>query len=978
MKKATGVTLLILVTILVPLASLSIRQVPSVEAATTVPDLSLAEYWAPLWYQDIDSTDYDADYLTNFNFDGDWDGTNNWENQPSNPLKAYVYYWVVEVETHWFIGYSIFYPRHWGAPSHENDMAGCLLVVEKDGSTYGKLLLILTTGNPSPGSPRFPSYKRPSSTLPGADGDFDLAVSRPKLYVEAKSHSVFGNRPATWPLDDFPGGDGVLYIFSYAGQAEEPVPQFDPVTNYELKSIEELWGKRDWTVNADTFSEFGTFRGDTGAANAAKAPWGWDGASASHQIVPPDFFMDPAHLVKGYFGGSVSDISPSYISRSYESIVESFHPSDSEDPRYLGYNRTWSWKAPGAVRTRLHFTKILTESGADFVNLYDGAGNLVDSLSGGPYDDYWSPWVLGDTIQIRLTNSLGTTFWGFSADQCEASPDIKTPVSGIVFSDVLLKHSLLMSTKVYSNSSMDRLTINDIAWTSGSDDYVYIGPPTPFVIMIGSSRSITFRFSPTSEGAKNATFTIYSDAANNPSVPLSMTGNGINHPPDTPSNLAPADGTTVAVLAPSLQSSPFSDPDFGHSHCASQWQISTTAGSYSSPIYDSDTDIYNLTHITTPSGILNTGTNYWWHVRHQDCYGKWSLWSAETSFNVPEAPDKPSNLSPIEGVIEPTLNPTLQSSPFSCPGMGSHVASQWQITATQGDYSNISYDSGTDSANLTHVTVPSGKLNYEVIYFWRVRYQAASGAWSAWSNETSFIILPPPNTPINISPVEGIFETSLTPTLQSSAFSYLNEETHMASNWQITVVSGEYSVPVYDSGTDIVNLTETMVPSETLINGTTYYWRVRYQASNGTWSDWSSETSFVVMLSLEAAFSYEPASGRAPLTVQFTDNSTGQVTSYTWDFDGDGAADSTEQNPSYVFKESGVFTVSLTVASKSFSSSQTISIEVQGHGGFFDCGGGSEAGISTQSLAIGWGTLGLCCGTVYIVIRRKDRRRKGF
>ena len=62
-----------------------------------------------------------------------------------------------------------------------------------------------------------------------------------------------------------------------------------------------------------------------------------------------------------------------------------------------------------------------------------------------------------------------------------------------------------------------------------------------------------------------------------------------------------------------------------------------------------------------------------------------------------------------------------------------------------------------------------------------------------------------------------------------------------------------------------------------------------------------------------ANFTANPKSGNGPLVVQFTDTSTGNITSRLWNF-GDGTT-STEQNPvhTYTFKDTGVFTVSLTV-----------------------------------------------------------------
>ena len=59
-----------------------------------------------------------------------------------------------------------------------------------------------------------------------------------------------------------------------------------------------------------------------------------------------------------------------------------------------------------------------------------------------------------------------------------------------------------------------------------------------------------------------------------------------------------------------------------------------------------------------------------------------------------------------------------------------------------------------------------------------------------------------------------------------------------------------------------------------------------------------------------AAFSGDPVSGYAPLTVVFSDQSSGQPTSWNWNF-GDGAT-STAQNPTHVYDAIGTYTVTLT------------------------------------------------------------------
>ncbi|MCD4680629.1 MAG: FG-GAP-like repeat-containing protein, partial [Bacteroidales bacterium] len=65
---------------------------------------------------------------------------------------------------------------------------------------------------------------------------------------------------------------------------------------------------------------------------------------------------------------------------------------------------------------------------------------------------------------------------------------------------------------------------------------------------------------------------------------------------------------------------------------------------------------------------------------------------------------------------------------------------------------------------------------------------------------------------------------------------------------------------------------------------------------------------------ISADFTALDTIGTAPLTVQFTDLSTGNPTSWQWDFQNDGTIDSYEQNPDWIYYEPGIYTVSLTVS----------------------------------------------------------------
>ena len=76
-------------------------------------------------------------------------------------------------------------------------------------------------------------------------------------------------------------------------------------------------------------------------------------------------------------------------------------------------------------------------------------------------------------------------------------------------------------------------------------------------------------------------------------------------------------------------------------------------------------------------------------------------------------------------------------------------------------------------------------------------------------------------------------------------------------------------------------------------------------------------TGFTSTAPLSAAYTPDKTSGVFPLTVQFTDRSTGAPTSWAWDF-GDGST-SAEQSPSHIYTSSGQYNVGLTVSDGSNS-----------------------------------------------------------
>jgi len=100
---------------------------------------------------------------------------------------------------------------------------------------------------------------------------------------------------------------------------------------------------------------------------------------------------------------------------------------------------------------------------------------------------------------------------------------------------------------------------------------------------------------------------------------------------------------------------------------------------------------------------------------------------------------------------------------------------------------------------------------------------------------------------------------------------------------------------------------------------------VTLTATNNTGSKTSSQT-VKVEVALAASFTYSPALPTAGQAVQFTDASTGSLTSWQWYF-GDGTS-STAQNPSHAFASAGSYSVTLTVMNAAGQNSVTKTVTV--------------------------------------------------
>lgn len=288
----------------------------ALSAASSADRAALALRWAPVHYQDVDQTGSHslggaADYLTRYDYDGDLNGRNNWQNagNPAYPLAAHVYYSVVETSSHWFITYLFFHPRDWSDSffdtEHENDAEGLMITVQRDGSQYGAIKSAVTVAHKdffsyTPSSSNWSNGKETiDGTLPMLSYNGDL---HPVTAQEAKGHGC----KARGGYDIV--GDGVVYYPSLT-LAQVPTNPNDRNVSYKLVDIFEPGGMWDQRQNSALFANFGSFAGDKsdgcGAGtigcdeNAANTPWGWD----DHDDGPARgaLALDPAGLAANYF-----------------------------------------------------------------------------------------------------------------------------------------------------------------------------------------------------------------------------------------------------------------------------------------------------------------------------------------------------------------------------------------------------------------------------------------------------------------------------------------------------------------------------------------------------------------------------------------------------------------------------------------------------------------------------------------------------
>ncbi len=185
--------------------------------------------------------------------------------------------------------------------------------------------------------------------------------------------------------------------------------------------------------------------------------------------------------------------------------------------------------------------------------------------------------------------------------------------------------------------------------------------------------------------------------------------------------------------------------------------------------------------------------------------------------------------------------------------------------------------------------------------------------------------------------------STYTSSLVSSQWNGNGLQSHWKVNWAATTnghgvtEGGSSGSSIFDNNGRIVGTLTGGSSSCSAPTSPDYYGKFSYHwISNGStaaeqlkpWLDPTSTGATTLdgtytggVVPLTAAFIGTPTSGSAPLSVQFTDQSSGSPTSWSWTF-GDGGT-STIKNPNHIYNSNGIYTVSLTVSDGSNNDNET-------------------------------------------------------
>lgn len=200
---------------------------------------------------------------------------------------------------------------------------------------------------------------------------------------------------------------------------------------------------------------------------------------------------------------------------------------------------------------------------------------------------------------------------------------------------------------------------------------------------------------------------------------------------------------------------------------ATQIRLATDA-EFTDIVYDTGAIAYSTEHTLTE--LLDASSLLYIQARHQGGIFGWSAYGQSSSFStVSKAVLAPLVLAPPNASVGQSVEPIFVLSQMQSTGIvDTPVATHLQVSASI-DFATLLFDTTENGTYATSIQcIP---LQPYTVYYVRVRHKGLNLGWSEWSLLSSFTTLQAfVHAPVFSAPAESSTTTSLTPSLEMSAF----------------------------------------------------------------------------------------------------------------------------------------------------------------------------------------------------------------
>lgn len=282
----------------------------------------LAKKFAPIVIQKVGAFP-EIDRPIPFNFDENMDPLDNWENGPSYKGICAAYFSVITTDTHAFIYYLFYYPRHYSIPervgfSWENDWTGFMLILERKGIDFLPIALETATYQ---GFNQYAISPTISPNVEDIEGQAIVWNGHPILEISASEHTP---KPITFA--DLKNLEA-LYFQGFVLMPDSFTSYNLPVFlqtlcfPYKLFSFfEDIWKQKE-LIGVGSFEyvkgwELPAFiAGDNVTPNRCQPPWSWDDPDDGSVRIGM-WFLDPARTIEEHLNLG-KELSPWYTYNLY-------------------------------------------------------------------------------------------------------------------------------------------------------------------------------------------------------------------------------------------------------------------------------------------------------------------------------------------------------------------------------------------------------------------------------------------------------------------------------------------------------------------------------------------------------------------------------------------------------------------------------------------------------------------------------------